>query len=269
MQRQGIPWNREFRCPQFLPKRSNRCILPLPEKKKKKQRGHVACQRNTLTMCSTIEEPYTYGSMPNMFLQNNMPLMELEMQQYQPLIQSGCSQNLRFFLCGVFMPFCVQQGGQDIPFLVPCRELCQEVYDSCHEEFTRSRNGLPWPGKLHCHRYPSFADTVVATNTTIPCTMQPYVGSQSPGQGTGTLQGEITAPRQQPPTQRRPGVARQQGGRTGAQSRRRRPNRRRQRQRRPQANRARAINNQNPNRPRAINNQNSNTAARERRRTAG
>ncbi|XP_046365914.1 uncharacterized protein LOC124141809 [Haliotis rufescens] len=228
MQRQGRPWPRQFRCPQFLPKRTNRCIKPIPEKKKKSQRGHVACERNTLSMCSSIAPPFTHGSLPNMFLQGSLDLMELEMQQYKPLIQSGCSQNLRFFLCGVFMPFCVQERMQEIPFLVPCRELCQGVYDSCHEEFTRTRSGLPWPGKLHCHRYPSFTDTY-GDNRTIPCTMSPQSGRR-----TTLIQRRAQVPTGRPANRRQPNrQGNRQGNRQNRQGNRqsnRQPNRQSSRQ---------------------------------------
>merc|ERR1712110_1071012 len=125
-----------------------------------------------------------------------MKLLEHEMAQYQPLIDSGCSNKLKFFLCGAYMPFCVpgtsQITGQgtsdsgspqtqvqvqpDVPFVVPCRELCQEVHDSCSGEYLQRTGGLPWPGKLHCHRYPSYTSQYRDTEggAGIPCTMHPY-----------------------------------------------------------------------------------------------
>ena len=41
-----------------------------------------------------------------------MKLLEQEMAQYQPLIDSGCSNKLKFFLCGAYMPFCVPGTSQ-------------------------------------------------------------------------------------------------------------------------------------------------------------
>ena len=61
------------------------------------------------------------------------------MSQFRPLLASGCSNKLQFFLCGSFMPYCVPGSSEvrgqgdnavvnvqpDVPFVVPCRELCQ------------------------------------------------------------------------------------------------------------------------------------------------
>lgn len=67
----------------------------------------------------------------------------------------------------------------------------QEVYDQCSGEYQQRTNGLPWPGKFHCHRFPSYVDqynhngnnTMEGASdeenyntggTTIPCTMPPF-----------------------------------------------------------------------------------------------
>lgn len=127
--------------------------------------------------------------------QADQDLIDVEMQQFIPLMNSGCSNKFRFFLCGAYMPFCVPgssevtAGGQqsvvqvqpDVPFVVPCQELCQEVYDQCSGEYQQRTGGLPWPGKFHCHRYPSFAqgyvdssgNSSVTPGSGIPCTMMP------------------------------------------------------------------------------------------------
>ncbi|KAK6196015.1 hypothetical protein SNE40_001320 [Patella caerulea] len=172
MQRQNLPWSSQFRCSQFLPKRSRRCVGPLKEKKKKKsRRRHVTCQRNHLPMCSGIG--YRFGSLPNMFLQSNIREMKREMAQYQPLLDTNCSPHLKFFLCGVFMPFCLKQETSEceVPFVVPCREVCESVQTSCGQIFERQRGGLPWPGKFHCHRYPSRDYTRNPNDCSVSCVM--------------------------------------------------------------------------------------------------
>ncbi|RUS91953.1 hypothetical protein EGW08_000355, partial [Elysia chlorotica] len=196
MRRQGVKWNQHFKCKRLLSRATNRCVKPQRESKKAANREYVLCEANKLSMCQNI--PFTQGSLPNMYLQSDLSEIEREMSQYAELVSGGCSRKLRLFLCGVFMPFCVQgrphrqdQGNPslasshlpaqlDVPFVVPCREWCQEVYDQCSGEYEQRTQGLPWPGKFHCHRFPSYTDQYGRRNSshggdvqTIPCTMPP------------------------------------------------------------------------------------------------
>lgn len=77
------------------------------------------------------------------------------MLQFRPLIASNCHAGLRFFLCGLYQPFCVRAN---IPFALPCRELCEEIKEACEAQYTRRFAGLPWPSKFQCHRYPALND---------------------------------------------------------------------------------------------------------------
>ena len=185
LRRQGRPWvNYGFRCPNLPAERSRKCIPPAKERKKKRRLQYVVCQKNTLSICANNKTPYTFGSVPNMFLQWSVREMEKELRQYKPLIASGCSEHLSFFLCGTYMPYCSKESKQEVPFVVPCRELCQEVYNACISTYTQQRNGMPWPGKFHCHRFPSYVESYSNGNNSIPCTMQPYaIPVQGPTDG--------------------------------------------------------------------------------------
>lgn len=194
MRQQGVRWNKHFKCKRLPSRSTNSCVRPQRESQKAVTREYVLCEVNKLSMCQDI--PFSQGSLPNMFLQSDLRVIEQEMSQFQELVSSGCSRKLRLFLCGVYMPFCVQ-GSQhgagsglassghlppqlDVPFVVPCREWCQEVYDQCSGEYQQRTHGLPWPGKFHCHRFPSYTDQYARRNAsreeeypTIPCTMPP------------------------------------------------------------------------------------------------
>uniref|UniRef100_A0A0B6ZVQ7 FZ domain-containing protein n=1 Tax=Arion vulgaris TaxID=1028688 RepID=A0A0B6ZVQ7_9EUPU len=205
MRRQNIRWSPDFKCNALQPKSSKLCVKPERERKKKYNKEYVLCQVNKLPMCQGI--PFPQGSLPNMFLQGDLQEIETEMQQFQPIVNSGCSRKFRLFMCGVYMPFCVpgapvededsNEGSNDVdisrhpdvPFVVPCKELCQEIQDQCGKEYQQMTNGLPWPSKFHCHRYPSYIDRYarngtlgrnhidLLTNrggTKVPCTMSPY-----------------------------------------------------------------------------------------------
>ncbi|KAI8779128.1 frizzled-4 [Biomphalaria glabrata] len=168
MRMQSFKWSKDFRCGKLLPKDSHRCIKPEREGKKKQNKEYNLCQKNTLPMCQGI--PFTFGSLPNAYLQGDQSEIAKEMRQYQALLSTRCSENLKLFLCGVYMPYCIegpkahsannannelQDVDNKIPFVVPCREMCQEVYDQCSKEYHKLTGGLPWPAKLHCHRFPT------------------------------------------------------------------------------------------------------------------
>lgn len=190
MRDQKMTW--DFRCKGMQPKSTRQCIRPVRENKKRKYRQYVLCEKNKLPLCMGV--PFTQGSLPNMFLQGDARMLEREMTQFAPLLASGCSKKLRFFMCGTFMPYCVPGSTEvtgrgsshavvqmpDVPFVVPCRELCQEVYDQCSGEYSQRTGGLPWPGKFHCHRFPSLSSQYNRSSghqeghSVIPCTMPPY-----------------------------------------------------------------------------------------------
>lgn len=146
----GYTWPAAFDC-DALPKRG--CIRHLAQHNTC-DRPYTLCERIDLPMCQNVS--FTVGMIPNMFGQCHHSQIITEMEQFQPLLDSNCSPNLRFFLCGVYMPFCTHTEGQQS---LPCQEVCTEVRVACGPTYTRLSGGLPWPNKFQCHRYPSAANT--------------------------------------------------------------------------------------------------------------
>jgi len=165
-----LTWSDHFNCNE-LPE--GRCIKPWAMNKKKRldppcpdPYPYPACRSNrVMPVCANVS--FTWGTFPNMFEQCHVSDINTELQWYAPLQATGCDADLNFLLCGVYSPFCI--NGEE-PFTFPCAELCNRVRANCEGHYTRLYNGLPWPNKLQCHRYP------LSTMTDRTCVM-PSEGS--------------------------------------------------------------------------------------------
>ncbi|XP_041355646.1 atrial natriuretic peptide-converting enzyme-like [Gigantopelta aegis] len=151
-------WPSHFNCSSLLPRRSKKCIGPKPNGRSCQQ--HVICRRNQIPICQGLT--FSRGSLPNMFLQCSTREITTELRQFEGLIQSNCSSHLRFFLCGIYMPYCIRAEN---PFAMPCRELCEGIRRDCEATYSRLHGRLPWPSKFQCHRYPD------STNHQYMCVM--------------------------------------------------------------------------------------------------
>ncbi|XP_050399430.1 secreted frizzled-related protein 4 [Patella vulgata] len=145
-------WPTDFNCNTLLPRKSKKCIPPVSERPRCANQ-HVTCQRNEHDFCQGLNFPL--GMLPNMFLQCSKQDIHRELDEYRVLIDSGCSEHLAFLLCGIYQPFCTRAEN---PFALPCREICELVKSDCESTYSRLFGGLPWPGKLQCHRYPLSTD---------------------------------------------------------------------------------------------------------------
>ncbi|OWF37022.1 Frizzled-5 [Mizuhopecten yessoensis] len=106
------------------------------------------------------------GSLPNFFQQGDPKMIAKEMENFRLLLRSNCSPDLRFFMCGVYKPFCPSNNR---PIVLPCRELCEEVKMSCAAKYRELYNGLRWPSKFQCHRYP------FSNSTRMPCKLRDVI----------------------------------------------------------------------------------------------
>ena len=92
---------------------------------------------------------YNVTAMPNFGGHESQLDAELQIQTFAPLIQYGCSSQLRFFLCSVYVPMCTEKVADNIG---PCRPLCASVKERCHPILVEF--GFPWPSSLDCERFP-------------------------------------------------------------------------------------------------------------------
>ena len=105
------------------------------------------CEGIKIDICKGIG--YNVTAMPNFAGHEMQQDAELQIQSFQPLIQYGCSSQLRFFLCSAYVPMCTEKVPDNIG---PCRPLCETVKQRCHPVLLEF--GYAWPPSLDCSKFP-------------------------------------------------------------------------------------------------------------------
>lgn len=109
------------------------------------------CETIDIALCHGLG--YNVTGMPNLVGHETQQDAKLQLQTFKPLIQYGCSTQLHFFLCSVYVPMCTEKVVQPIG---PCRPMCENVRERCQpvlQEF-----GFSWPGALNCSLFPVVND---------------------------------------------------------------------------------------------------------------
>ena len=91
---------------------------------------------------------YNETVFPNIFSHQSQEQAFGGLQQFLPIINSGCSPVMRPFLCSVFLPKCSESANRTIP----CKELCEAAMDGCTNEIKSL--SIPWPKELECDNLP-------------------------------------------------------------------------------------------------------------------
>ncbi|KFB43064.1 AGAP008871-PA-like protein [Anopheles sinensis] len=105
------------------------------------------CEPIRIELCRGIG--YNETSLPNIVGHELQSDANFTLQTFFPLIQFGCSKQLKFFLCATYVPMCTTKVSMPIG---PCRSLCNTVKNRCHPILQGF--GFPWPSALDCNRFP-------------------------------------------------------------------------------------------------------------------
>lgn len=109
--------------------------------------SHNKCEPITISICKNI--PYNMTIMPNLLGHTRQEEAGYEVFQFAPLVKVGCSPDLQFFLCLLYVPLCTILD-HPIP---PCRSLCESAR-ACETVMKNFR--IDWPENLECSKFPQY-----------------------------------------------------------------------------------------------------------------
>ncbi|XP_045598469.1 frizzled-10 [Procambarus clarkii] len=109
------------------------------------------CERITIPMCK--EMLYNTTRMPNLLGHFSQAEAAIQVHEYMPLVDIGCSRHLRFFLCSLYAPMCSPVVGTPVP---SCRSICLQVKQNCLPVLQKFN--FSWPAVLDCSRLPTPED---------------------------------------------------------------------------------------------------------------
>ncbi|KAM9720262.1 frizzled-8-like [Menidia menidia] len=111
----------------------------------------LRCQEISVPLCRGVGYNRTY--MPNQFHHDTQDEAGLEVHQFWPLVEIKCSADLRFFLCSMYTPICLEDYKKPLP---PCRSVCERARAGCAP--LMRQYGFPWPDRMRCDLLPEQGD---------------------------------------------------------------------------------------------------------------
>ncbi|XP_065834664.1 frizzled-1-like [Oscarella lobularis] len=139
-------------------------ILPLP--------AHTWSKGPSTYRCETVTEPrcrqfYNRTLFPNDLFHDTQAEAGKIFADYDPLINTNCSDSLLILLCSRYYPYCLD----DNKTLPPCRELCECARKGC-EPVVRGHQ-RPWPDDLDCEKFPNSTSGELCIHNFAPCDPTP------------------------------------------------------------------------------------------------
>ncbi|XP_055869389.1 frizzled-5-like [Biomphalaria glabrata] len=163
--------------------------------------GDQKCQEVTIPMCKSIGYNLTY--MPNQFNHDTQEEAGLEVHQFWPLVEIQCSPDLRFFLCSMYAPICMENYKKHLP---ACRSVCERARDGCAP--LMRQYGFNWPDKMKCESLPVLGDkNTLCMDANTTDRQSPSTKSKPPS--------DTFSPTRQPPPGLNPGGVNPLDGKTG------------------------------------------------------
>jgi len=109
----------------------------------------AVCEPITIPMCKDIG--YNSTRLPNQFNHATQEEAGLEVHQFWPLVRIECSPDLRFFLCSMYTPICINTYPEPLP---ACRSVCERAREGCLP--IMQKYGFEWPSRMSCALLPEY-----------------------------------------------------------------------------------------------------------------
>lgn len=110
------------------------------------------CEKITVPMCRGLS--YDSTRYPNSHNHETQEEAGLVIHQFWPLVTINCSPDLKFFLCSIYVPICMENYHRTLP---PCRSVCERARSGC--SLIMQQYGFQWPESLACANFPRSGDT--------------------------------------------------------------------------------------------------------------
>jgi frizzled 5/8 len=109
------------------------------------------CEEITIPMCRGIG--YNLTSFPNEMNHESQDEAGLEVHQFWPLVEIKCSPDLKFFLCSMYTPICIEDYHKPLPV---CRSVCERARSGCAP--IMQQYSFSWPERMACESLPLTGD---------------------------------------------------------------------------------------------------------------
>lgn len=109
------------------------------------------CEEITIPMCRGIG--YNLTSFPNEMNHETQDEAAMEVHQFWPLVEINCSSDLKFFLCSMYSPICIEDYHKPLPV---CSSVCERARKGCAP--VMAKYNFPWPERMACELLPRFGD---------------------------------------------------------------------------------------------------------------
>ena len=104
------------------------------------------CLNNKIKFENTVSWGYNSTYYPTLSGLNSVSQVSQRFSFLYPLIKTECSKHILQFSCSIHQSACSKVG-----VLLPCKELCEKVYEDCY--VIASSFGIKWPDHMIQCRY--------------------------------------------------------------------------------------------------------------------
>ena len=123
-----------------------------------------------LRMCALALNGFSCNTTVSAMQQRN------NIDDFNLLINVHCSCFTHLFVCLTHYPFC--SADAKIPLLLPCRSVCEDVFDNCIKYYIALN--LDWPQHLNCSNFRRHSALCIKPSSSTPSSISPTTSAQEP-----------------------------------------------------------------------------------------